>query len=399
MEGVDVNRAVNRDVNRAVKIVLIGGGHTHVLALRRWFQQGLLRTASLVDVVLVSEAIETAYSGMLTGYLAGLYAREHVFINLANLAQRYGFALRAQGVVGIDRTRCEVILAGGERLTYDVLSIDCGATADLSRIPGASEYAVPIKPVHKLQETLTAKRLHGQRPTVVMIGGGPAGVEVICALSQRWRREGRAVTAHLFTAGHRLVPEWTAAASRLAAHLLRRHSINVHCGTRVERIEATQHGYNVVAQGESEGDTGREPQTVAADLILVATEPRAAAWVAQTDLRLTEDGFLCVDSTLRTSDPLIFACGDVAQNPRDPWPRAGVFAVRAAPVLADNLMGVAMGREEMRHFRPQRRFLALLVDGFGGAWLVRGSLALGSHRTLWWLKDWIDRRFMRKFQT
>jgi len=93
----------------------------------------------------------------------------------------------------------------------------------------------------------------------------------------------------------------------------------------------------------------------------------------------------------------LFAAGDCASLAGAAWvPKAGVYAVREGPVLAENLR-LSLSGEPRRVFRPQRDFLALLNLGerraLGGKW---GAAFAGEG--VWRLKDAIDRRFVRRFQ-
>ena len=92
------------------------------------------------------------------------------------------------------------------------------------------------------------------------------------------------------------------------------------------------------------------------------------------------------------SDPRVFAAGDIAALP-SPRPKSGVFAVRAAPVLAQNL-AAAMGVGAAREWTPQAHALYLLSTADGSAIAAWRSWST-SGRWVWRWKDWIDRRFVR----
>src|SRR5205823_7699686 len=132
------------------------------------------------------------------------------------------------------------------------------------------------------------------------------------------------------------------------------------------------------------------------DEALWVTEAGAAPWLADTGLPLTPEGFIAVDDRLRSpGDPRVFAAGDIATMPAHPREKAGVYAVRAGPPLAANLRRALAGRR-LRRAVPQRQALALIGTGDARAVASRGPFAAYC-RSLWWLKDWIDRRWMRRY--
>jgi len=136
--------------------------------------------------------------------------------------------------------------------------------------------------------------------------------------------------------------------------------------------------------------------SVQAALVVGAAGAYPHGWLAQTDLPLT-DGFINISDTLQVQDdPALFACGDCAHMAAHPRPKAGVFAVRAAPVLFDNLRAAASGAP-MRAFRPQRDYLKLISLGGKVALAEKLGLAV-SGPLLWRLKNRIDTKFMRSLE-
>ena len=133
------------------------------------------------------------------------------------------------------------------------------------------------------------------------------------------------------------------------------------------------------------------------DEALWAVQAGAAPWLRDTGLQLDDKGFVAVDATLRSvNDSRIFAVGDVASVLPYPREKAGVFAVRQGPPLTANLRRALAG-EALRPFKPQTNFLKLITTGDEYAVASRGRLS-AEGRWVWRLKDWIDRRFMEKFQ-
>jgi NADH dehydrogenase FAD-containing subunit len=128
---------------------------------------------------------------------------------------------------------------------------------------------------------------------------------------------------------------------------------------------------------------------------LVVTGAAAPAWARSSGLATDEGGFIRVGPTLQSvSHPHIFAAGDVASY-HDARPKSGVYAVKAGPILARNLRARCEGSEP-ENWLPQTRALYLISTGRRHALGVRGLWTFGGS-WVWYWKDWIDRRFMRRF--
>ena len=371
-------------------IVLVGGGHSHVGVLRAF----AMRPLPGVRLTLICSDTDTPYSGMLPGYIAGHYSFDEVHIDLRRLAEFAGARYYRDEVTGIDRAARKVICRRRPPVAYDVLSINVGSAPHLGHVPGALEHAVPVKPIRRFNERWLAlfERVRDQpgATTIAVVGAGAAGVELTLAMQHRLRNErlaqGRdpdALRFHLFSAGAEILPTHNAAVRRAFASVLAARGVTVHRGAEVSRVDA---GRLRTATGE----------LFEADEIVWVTQAGGAAWLAGTGLALDEAGFIRVDETLQSeTDPLIFAAGDCASIRGHKLEKAGVFAVRMGPPLAENLRRSVTGRAPLR-YRPQARWLALIGTGDKHAVASRGALyARGDW--VWRWKDWIDRRFMRKF--
>jgi NADH dehydrogenase FAD-containing subunit len=135
---------------------------------------------------------------------------------------------------------------------------------------------------------------------------------------------------------------------------------------------------------------------VSADLVIAATGSVAPAWLAQSGLGCTDQGFVAVGADLRSrSHPAIFAAGDIIERTDRRLPRSGVHAVKAGPVLAANLRAAFSGAP-LRTYHPSAHTLYLLSQGNRRAIASWGGLAT-SGRLTWWLKDQIDRRFIARY--
>ena len=339
-------------------LILAGGGHSHALLLRRWAMQPRQRPRAWIT--LVSRSSTALYSGMVPGLVAGLYSHQQGAIDLRHLAQQAGVNLIVAEISGLDLDGQRLLLQGRPPLRFDWLSLDVGAETNSEATATA---ALPVKP---LEPFLSWCAQQQDAHAVRVLGSGAAAVEVALALRARGLRPWLQTHARGLDLG-------SIRANKLLARVL---------------LEA-----GIVCQGSSaaEGASGAMPT-------IACTGSRAPRWLAGGGLPTGERGRVQTAATLQVlGRPAIFATGDCAVIAANPRPPSGVWAVRAAPVLAINLQRALTGRP-LRRWRPQRLALQLLGDG-GAAGAPRaialwGPLALGPSGWLWQLKDRIDRRFM-----
>ncbi len=371
-------------------IVLLGGGHAHVHVLAAFAAQPVPG----MRLTLVSRDLDTPYSGMLPGVIAGLYERDQAHIDLVRLAAATGARLIHADAIGLDRAAKRVLLAGRPPMAYDLVSIDVGITPALDAIKGAREFGVAVKPIGSFLAKLDAIRASVREADgprhVAVVGGGAGGVELLLSMRTRLLQDARAagrdasafsfslVTDRGILAGHNTRVQET------FRRILRERGVTLFERSRVQELRA---GEIVVAGGDR----------VRADIVLLATQAAAPAWFRQTGLSLNADGFISVGPTLQAhNDPDVFAAGDCADLSETPREKAGVYAVRAGPPLARNLRRRAQG-DALKPWRPQRRHLALISAGERYAVASRGWFK-AEGAWLWTVKDFIDRRFMRMYQ-
>jgi selenide,water dikinase len=363
-----------RDFPFTRDLVLIGGGHTHALVLRQWG----MRPMAGVRLTLINPGPTAPYSGMLPGFVAGHYDRADLDIDLVQLARFAGARLIDGAACGIDRQAQVVRVAGRPDIAYDVLSVDIGITSAMPDLDGFAAHAVPAKPLGPFAQAWDAYRARARMPRVAVIGGGVAGAELALAMAHALRHKSPKVT--LIDRGAALSALGEQARTRMCLALAD-HAIDV-----IEDAEVTQ----IFA----DGIVLKDGRMIRSDFTTGAAGAKPHDWIGQTGLAL-QDGFIRVDAQLRSSDPAIFAVGDCAHMDDSPRPKAGVYAVRQAPILTANLRATLSDRP-LRRYQPQRDYLKLislgaksaLAERFGTTW--QGPL-------LWRLKDHIDRKFMRQF--
>jgi len=362
--------------------VLVGGGHAHVHVLK----SVAMRPVPGMRVTLIARDVETPYSGMLPGFVAGNYGFDECHIDLVRLARFAGARLIHDEAVGLDRAARRVLCRAHPPIRYDIVSLDIGSTPLLDDVPGAAEHTVPVKPISHFAvhwEKLLARAGQRGRTRLAVVGGGAGGVELAWAAFHRLAGILRQPPEVTLVTRDALLPTHNARVRAIFERLSRERGIRLETETAITRVEP---GRLIATDGG----------TIEFDEALWVTEAAAAAWLAETGLPLDPRGFVMVDEYLRSpADPAVFAAGDVASMIGHPREKAGVYAVRNGPPLTENLRRALAGRP-LRRAVPQRQALALIGTGDGRAVASRGPFAVEG-RPLWMLKQWIDRRWMRRY--
>ncbi|HEY0515311.1 MAG TPA: FAD-dependent oxidoreductase [Thermoanaerobaculia bacterium] len=369
------------------RLLLVGAGHAHLEILRRL----ILEPLPEVELSVVSLGPLHHYSGMVPGYLQETYREEEIAVRVPDLVRRTGGRFVAGRAVGVEpgERRVKIETAEGVwEVPYDVVSFGVGSNTagiDAPRVAGEAQRIKPIERVvalrHRLQELACE---NGSIPFAV-VGGGAAGVEISLAIEAVMRKAGRARRITILDSGERILSGYRDRFRERAAGILVERGIEVRTGERVQAVRPD----------EVETEDGG---TVPSRLTVWLTGAVAWPLFQGSGLPLDERGFLLTDEALRSlGAPNIFAagdCGTLANHPETP--KAGVYAVREGPVLWESLKTALQDGEPPR-YEPQKGFLSILNTGDGFALLdYRGVV---SHSLwAWRLKDWIDRRFMARYQ-
>jgi len=342
-----------------LRLVLVGAGHAHLHLLARAED---LRAAGYEVVLIAPQRFD--YSGLATGVLSGAVDEAQASIDIAELAARQSVRHLAARVLDGDLKARRLELDSGETVGFDHLSLNVGSVVDDPQDLGRAPDVWPVKPLTRLFE-LKARveaRLAGEgpAPVIVVAGGGQTGFEVAAALAGLCERAGRAPDITLIA---RAAPRWgpPKAIAALEASLARR-------GVRIRRGE-------VIGR-----DAGLCRLSNGADLpcemLVLAGGLRAPQLGSRLGLATDEKDRIRVGPGLQAKDhPQVSAAGDCAVLDHAPRPMVGVFGVRAAPVLLNNLLASA-GCAAPRAYRPQRRWLSIMDLGDGTGLALRGPF--------WW---------------
>ncbi len=371
-------------------LVLVGGGHSHVTVLKRFG----MKPMPGVRLTLICRDVHTPYSGMLPGLIAGHYGYDDAHIDLGPLSRFAGARLYHDEVIGLDLANRMIHCRHRPDIPYDLLSINIGSTPGFASVPGAEKFVVPVKPINNFVqrwEQLATRVMEAQSAMRIgVVGAGAGGVELTLAVQYRLRalrrQAGRTeaeLEFHLFSASGTILPTHNRLVQRKFMRVLNQRGVQVHTNFRVSAVH-------------EDGIRSADGQTFALDETLWVTDASAPAWPAESGLDVDAQGFIAVNDALQSvSHPDVFAAGDIAAVINHPREKSGVFAVRQGRPLEANLRRVLLDQAP-QPFHPQSKWLALISTGDQYAVASRGKFYVAG-RAVWTWKDWIDRRFMRKY--
>lgn len=365
-------------------ILLIGGGHANLWVASRAAPL-LARGARMVLV----DPGRFWYSGMATGMLGGRYAPADGQLDLRALAAAAGGGYVQATVLRIDPGARRVHLADGHELAYDWLSLNVGSGVAIDAISGARDdpTVFPVKPISqlwRLRQQLEARFAAGKPLRVVVVGGGPTGVEIAASIAGLAVRRGSSIDVAVVTRAAGLLPRAPTGARRWIHRKIAALGITIQSGIAV----VARQGPHLVT------DDGR---LIPANLVVLATGLDANPLVHTMGLPVAGRHGLVINHHLQSiGDERILAGGDVATLEGIDLPKLGVFGVRQAPYIHANLLACLDGTR-LATYIPQKRQLAILNLGDGTALATWGRL-WWQGRSGMWLKDRIDRHFLAAYR-
>lgn len=363
------------------RLVLLGAGHAHMVALRQFARAPLPET----ELVVITPSRWQYYSGMIPGWLAGQYGSEQCRVLVEPTVSAAGGRLVFDRATGLRAAEQEVVLASGERVPYDFLSVDVGSASDTKELCEPENRVLGVKPIERFAENWPAVEhslMAKECPCIVVLGGGAGGTEIAMALA-RGTAAGERLRVVLVAGRSGVVPGFRPRFRRLVQRALMRKGVEVIDDYGEPMADGVQ-----LAGG----------RWLRADAVLVSTGGKALPFLGTSGLAVDEAGFVRVDACHRsTSHHNVFVAGDACSRIDQRLDRSGVHAVRAGPILASNLAAALSGKP-LKRFYPRRFSLYLLAAGDCTAVGNYGPLSF-SGAWVWNWKDRIDRGFIGSFPT
>lgn len=365
-------------------IVLVGAGHAHLhIAAQASDYRALGIRLILIDPGWFW------YSGMATGLLGGEFEPADDRIDPEALILAGGGEFIRDGVAAICTSSRVVTLTGGSTLHYDWLSLNIGSEVDVQSLKPAEQTpriwtVKPIPPLYELRQSVeAAMQEQAAMPQVVVIGGGATGSELAANLAGLAQRYGIAPRVTLVSRASRLLPSAPTGASLSLQRHLARYPVEIRLCANVVSIVTSG------VQLES-GDI------LPADHIVVAVGLQAKTLTRELGLPAGREGLHVGPMMHSTADRRVFAAGDCADYRPRSLPKLGVFGVKAAEIIHQNLLASVQGHP-LRPYQPQRVWLAILNLGDGRGLMLWWKLWWRGRFSVW-LKNRIDRRFMKQYR-
>jgi NADH dehydrogenase FAD-containing subunit len=288
-------------------------------------------------------------------------------------------------VVKVNAQDRMLFLQDGKSVSYDVVSFNTGSGVAFNAFDKTEENIFTVKPIInflRAREYIRGFR-SGESIRVLVVGGGPAGVETV---ANSWKLiQDMNISAHIcITMESPLLIDYPQRVQALVRQSLERKDIEIMEQTQLKKLES----------GIALFDRGTVRQY---DVAFLATGIRPSSIFRQSGFPVGDDGGLSVNTNLQSEEyPEMFGSGDCIHFRDSPLPKVGVYAIRESDILNHNLL-VSMHGGMYRHFRPQHSYMLIFNTGDGKGILMKNGFVWHG-RSAFILKDYIDRKMMRRYQ-
>lgn len=363
-------------------LILVGGGHAHMMTMEhidKFVDKGF-------KVTVIGPSCFHYYSGMGPGMLGGTYTPEDIRFATKDVVEKLGGIFVKDKVIKIDPEKKLVFTHGGETFSYDVLSFNAGSYVPMQSVKENRGNIYSVKPIEKLMEAATIlKGFFARKKLVVsVIGGGPSSAEISGNVWQLANKvNGYKPKIRIF------------AGKKFMARFPENIRTKVMASLNKRDIQIIEKGY--VKEIKSHEICLESGESFSTDFTFMAIGVKPSIIFEKSGLPVGPDKGLLVNRHLQSVKyPDIFGGGDCIYFQDQPLDKVGVYAVRENPVLLHNLMAALEGKE-LELFNPGPEYL--LIFNMGGSFgILKKKQIVFSGKIPFLIKDYIDRKFMKKFQ-
>jgi len=357
-------------------LVLIGGGHSHLSVLMKLSKKPLNGNR----ITLITNEIDTPYSGMIPGYIEGIYSWRDSHIDLYRLCLKLNVRFIHAEVERVSAHEKEIYFKDRPKIKFDVLSINTGIQSNNREIKGAAKYCLPVKPISKLTNNFLNKITNFK--SIAFIGGGAGSVELALAIKKRFLNINQDIKITIITGKRGLLSTFPQKTKLTSLKTLEKFKIDIIEYKRVLEVKPKQ----IILSDKS---------LLKIDKAILSTNSMTPKWLAKSDILLTKDNYILVNKSFQTNYKYVFASGDVIDFNNQNLKKAGVFAVRSGKPLAINIRKFILGKK-LVEYKFNKNYLALIGTSKRSAIATKYNLTFNS-RFFFYLKKYIDQNFIKKF--
>jgi len=357
-------------------LVLIGGGHSHLSVLMKLSKKPLNGNR----ITLITNEIDTPYSGMIPGYIEGIYSWRDSHIDLYRLCLKLNVRFIHAEVERVSAYEKEIYFKDRPKIKFDVLSINTGIQSNNREIKGAAKYCLPVKPISKLTNNFLNKITNFK--SIAFIGGGAGSVELALAIKKRFLNINQDIKITIITGKRGLLSTFPQKTKLTSLKTLEKFKIDIIEYKRVLEVKPKQ----IILSDKS---------LLKIDKAILSTNSMTPKWLAKSDILLTKDNYILVNKSFQTNYKYVFASGDVIDFNNQNLKKAGVFAVRSGKPLAINIRKFILGKK-LVEYKFNKNYLALIGTSKRSAIATKYNLTFNS-RFFFYLKKYIDQNFIKKF--
>lgn len=357
-------------------LVLIGGGHSHLSVLMKLSKKPINGNR----ITLITNEIDTPYSGMIPGYIEGIYSWRDSHIDLYRLCLKLNVRFIHAEVERVSAYEKEIYFKDRPKIKFDVLSINTGIQSNNREIKGAAKYCLPVKPISKLTNNFLNKITNFK--SIAFIGGGAGSVELALAIKKRFLNINQDIKITIITGKRGLLSTFPQKTKLTSLKTLEKFKIDIIEYKRVLEVKPKQ----IILSDKS---------MLKIDKAILSTNSMTPKWLAKSDILLTKDNYILVNKSFQTNYKYVFASGDVIDFNNQNLKKAGVFAVRSGKPLAINIRKFILGKK-LVEYKFNKNYLALIGTSKRSAIATKYNLTFNS-RFFFYLKKYIDQNFIKKF--
>ncbi len=357
-------------------LVLIGGGHSHIMLIMELSKKPIRGNR----ITLISNEIDTPYSGMTPGFIEGIYTWRETHIDLYKLCFKLDIRFIHSEVLEISAINKEIILKNRPKIKFDVLSINTGIKSNNKTIKGAFKYCVPVKPISKLSNNFLDETKKNNN--IAFIGGGAASVELALGLKKRLKNKKSNLKISIITGKNGLLSSFPPKTRKIAKQTLQKSQINV-----IEKVE--------VIEVQKDKLLLSNKTKLKIDKAILSTNAMSPEWIKKSDIILNKNNFIVVNDKFQTNYNYIFAAGDVVDFNNQNLSKSGVYAVKSGKPLAKSIRGFIQKKEAIP-YKFNKNYLSIIGLSNGLAIATKHNFTFTS-RFCFLLKKFIDQKFVKKF--